>query len=102
MVRSAHLTGSVSRNAGGLFDAILRLGQAQVLQGMSVKVIGLYDEFTEADREAWNPVHVFACRQPRPRVMRRPEGYMMELQEFQQAVMHTHGLWLYSSIAAKN
>jgi len=102
MVKSVHLTGSVSRKAGGLFEAIMRLGQVQCQQGMSVKVIGLWDESTEADLKAWSPVAVSAFRQPKPGLIRRPEGYVEELQGFQPDIMHTHGLWLYSSIAAKN
>src|SRR5262245_8454488 len=102
MVKSVHLTGSVSRKAGGLFEAIMRLGQVQCQQGMNVKVIGLWDESTEADLKAWNPVAVSAFRQPKPGLIRRPEGYVEELQGFQPDIMHTHGLWLYSSIAAKN
>ena len=80
----------------------MRLGQVQCQQGMSVKVIGLWDESTEADRKAWSPVAMSAFRQPSPGFIQRPKGYWEELQEFQPDIMHTHGLWLYSSIAAKN
>jgi glycosyltransferase involved in cell wall biosynthesis len=102
MIKSAHLTGSVSRKAGGLFEAILRLGHAQHRQGMNVKVIGLWDESTEADLKAWSPVAVSAFRQSAPQLIRRPAGYLEELQGFRPDIMHTHGLWLYSSIAARN
>ena len=44
MIKSAHLTASVSRTAGGLFDAVLRLAQSEQQLGAMVKAFGLRDE----------------------------------------------------------
>ena len=102
MIKLAHLTGPVSRKAGGLFDAVSHLVQSQQQQGMEVRVFGLRDEFTGADLNAWNPVPVAAFKPSWPKAIRRPPGFLEELNAFAPDISHTHGLWLYPSIAAKN
>ena len=102
MIKSAHLTGSVSRKAGGLFGAMSRLVQSQNQQGMEVKVFGLRDEFTDADRQAWDPVPVSVFKPAWPKIIGRPPRFQTELYSFAPDISHTHGLWLYSSVATKN
>ena len=102
MIKSAHLTASVSRKAGGLFDAVSRLAQSQKQQGMDVRVFGLQDEFTGADLKAWNPVPVAAFKPSWPNLIGRSPQFLEALNEFAPDISHTHGLWLYPSIAAKN
>ncbi len=102
MIKSAHLTGSVSRKAGGLFDAVSRLAQSQLKQGMAVKVFGLWDESTDADLTAWNPVPVAAFKPSWPGLIGRSPKFLEELNDFAPDISHTHGLWLYPGIAARN
>jgi glycosyltransferase involved in cell wall biosynthesis len=102
MIKSAHLTGPVSRNAGGLFDAVSRLAQIQQRQGMDVKVFGLYDEFADVDLQAWHPAPVAAFKPSWPKMMGRSTEFFEGLNAFAPDISHTHGLWLYPSIAAKN
>ena len=102
MIKSAHLTASVSRKAGGLFDAVSRLVQSQHAQGMDVKVFGLWDEFTDADLKTWNPVPVAAFKPSWPNVIGRSPEFLEELNAFAPDISHTHGLWLYPGVAAKN
>jgi len=102
MIKSAHLTGSVSRKAGGLFDAVSRLAQSQHQQGMEVKVFGLWDEAADADLAAWNPVPVAAFKPSWPKMIGRSPGFLEELNAFAPDISHTHGLWLYPGIAARN
>lgn len=102
MVKAAHLTGPVSRKAGGLFDAVLRLVQSQYQQGLQVRVFGLWDEFTEADIKRWSPVPVSAFKPSWPKIIGHSPQFFEELQAFAPDISHTHGLWLYSSIATKN
>src|SRR5476651_470783 len=102
MIKSAHLTASVSRKAGGLLDAVSRLARSQHAQGMDVKVFGLRDEFTDDDLAAWNPAPVAAFKPSWPKAIGRPHGFLEALNEFAPDICHTHGLWLYPSIAAKN
>jgi len=100
MIKSAHLTHSVSRKAGGLFDAVLRLVQTQDAREMETKVFGLWDEFAETDRQAWKPVSVAAFKTTWPNAIRRAPEMIPELSAFAPDITHTHGLWLYPSIAA--
>ena len=102
MIKSAHLTGSVSRKAGGLLDAVSRLVQSQHQQGMTVKVFGLWDESADADLSAWNPVPVAAFKPSWPNVIGRAPKFLEELNAFAPDISHTHGLWLYPSVAATN
>jgi poly(glycerol-phosphate) alpha-glucosyltransferase len=102
MIKSAHLTHSVSRKAGGLLDAVLRLVQSQDAQEMGSKVFGLWDEFAEEDANVWKPVPVAAFKTTWPQAIRRAPQMMTELVAFAPDITHVHGLWLYPSIAAKN
>jgi poly(glycerol-phosphate) alpha-glucosyltransferase len=102
MIKSAHLTASVSRQAGGLFDAVLRLAQTENQLGATVKAFGLRDENTDADLPAWKPVPVAAFPPGWPSGIGRAPGFFAELEAFAPDICHTHGLWLYPSIAAKN
>src|SRR5665213_3827833 len=102
MIKSAHLTASVSRKAGGLFDAVSCLAQSQHRQGMDVKVFGLQDEFSGADLQAWNPVPVAAFNPSWPNLIGRSPKFFEALNDFAPDISHTHGLWLYPGIAAKN
>lgn len=69
---------------------------------MESKVFGLWDEFTEADRKSWSPVPIAAFGSTWPNAIRRSPQMMEELVAFAPDITHTHGLWLYPSIAAKN
>jgi glycosyltransferase involved in cell wall biosynthesis len=102
MIKSAHLTASISRKAGGLFDAVSRLAQSQHRQDMDVKVFGLQDEFADSDLKAWNPVPVAAFKPAWPNLIGRSPQFLEALNEFAPDISHTHGLWLYPGIAAKN
>jgi len=102
MIKSAHLTASISRKAGGLFDAVSRLVQSQKQQGMDVKVFGLLDEFAGEDLKAWNPVPVAAFKPSWPNLIGRSPKFFEALNDFAPDISHTHGLWLYPGITVKN
>jgi poly(glycerol-phosphate) alpha-glucosyltransferase len=103
MIKCANLTASVSRKGGGLFDAILRLVQSHDRQKFDERVFGLRDEFTDDDLAKWAPVPVAAFA---PSGLLKPIGYSPKfaaaLEEFAPDICHTHGLWLYPSVAVKN
>ena len=102
MIKSAHLTASISRKGGGLFDAVLRLVQSQQQQGVTVKVFGLWDELAEEDLKAWQPVPVAAFKPTWPKLIGRSPQFREALNDFAPDISHTHGLWLYPSVATKN
>ena len=99
MIKSANLTTSVSRKAGGLFDAILRQVQSHDRQKMDARVFGLRDEFTDADQQAWSPVPMTAFDPVGPKMLGYSPCFREELLAFEPHLVHTHGLWLYPSIA---
>lgn len=99
MIRTANLTGPVSRSAGGLYESVRRLVQELQATGMEVTVLGSFDEFTQKDIAAWDPVTVRAFRTLGPKQF----GYSSEYAEFVKLyrphIIHTHGIWIYSSMA---
>ncbi|HEY2329062.1 MAG TPA: glycosyltransferase [Verrucomicrobiae bacterium] len=102
MIKSANLTASVSRKAGGLFEAILRQVQSHDRQKFDARVFGLWDEFSDADKQAWSPVPVAAFKPSEPKLLGYAPQFREELLAFEPDLCHTHGLWLYPSVAAKN
>jgi glycosyltransferase involved in cell wall biosynthesis len=102
MIKSAHLCESVSRKAGGLFDAVMRLAQSEQQLGAAVQAFGLRDDSTDADLPAWSPVSAAAFPAGWPKGIGKAVGFFEALGNFAPDICHTHGLWLYPSIAAKN
>jgi len=99
MIRCANLTGSISRNAGGLFESVRRLVQTMWDTGMELCVFGSEDEHTSADYGAWAPVPVKAFRSLGPRQFGYSPRFREALFEFSPDLVHTHGLWHFSSVA---
>lgn len=101
-MRTASLIASLSRKAGGLFESVRRLHQSLAeIPGVEVTVLGLRDEHTAEDLAAWAPVNVFdhailgPCRFGYSPTLRH------RLREMDFDVLHTHGIWMYPSIAAR-
>ena len=100
-VRVAMLTGSVSREAGGVFEALIGLSKAlHALPDMELHVIGLRDEATDVDLGAWDPVPVTASTVRGPRAFGFSAGFRPALARLQPDVVHVHGLWMYASVMA--
>jgi glycosyltransferase involved in cell wall biosynthesis len=99
MIRTANLTASVSRNAGGLFDGVRRLVQSLIETGMDACVFGVRDEFTDADIGAWHPANVRAFNPVLLEKFGYSPRFREELTAFQPDITHTHGVWTYASAA---
>lgn len=99
MIRTANLTLSISRNAGGLFESVRRLVQSLMQTGMDVRVFGVRDEFSDADIPAWLPVAVSAFQPTWPERFGYSPRFLEELIAFEPDITHTHGIWVYPSIA---
>ena len=99
MIRTANLTGPVSRAAGGLYESVRRLVQEIMLTGLEVTVLGTFDEFTKDDISAWDPVTVRAFKAVGPVQFGYSRGYMEFLKLYRPHLLHTHGIWIYSSMA---
>ena len=94
------MTGSLSRNAGGLFESVRRLHQSLAeIPGVNVVVLGLRDEFTEVDLPFWQPVPVQAFSVLGPHRFGFAPRLSKALLETDCDIVHTHGIWMYLSIA---
>jgi poly(glycerol-phosphate) alpha-glucosyltransferase len=102
MLKTANLTGPVSRNAGGLYESVRRLVQQLMEENMDVRVMGLSDEFTTADIGAWSPAEIHAFKPYWPEAFGYSPEYLRELLSYRPDLTHTHGIWRYTSIATNN
>jgi glycosyltransferase involved in cell wall biosynthesis len=101
-MRITLLTTSVSRRAGGLFDALRGLATGlSSAADMNVRVLGLADEDTARDLGAWNgtPVEVVPVRGPSWFGFSPALG--TKLLEDSPHLVHVHGLWTYPSAACR-
>lgn len=93
------LTASISRRAGGLYDAIRHLAQSLQQAPMEIQILGLNDPDTARDLASWGDLHVqvFGLRGP------GFFGYAPLLAPALAAsnldLLHVHGLWMYPSVA---
>jgi len=99
MIRTANLTGPVSRAAGGLYESVRRLVQELEKNRLEVSVLGTFDQFTESDIAAWDPVLVRAFKALGPRQFGYSPEYNKFLKLYKPELLHTHGIWIYSSMA---
>jgi glycosyltransferase involved in cell wall biosynthesis len=99
-VKAAILTSSVSRKAGGIFEATRRLAHGLNDKFIQTSIVGLQDEFTKADRDLWRPLSVEACQVLGPRQFGYAPSYSATLERFNPDLAHLQGLWMYPSIAA--
>lgn len=96
-MKVAFIMGSMSRLAGGLLEANRHLLQGLHRRGDDVRLLSVKDAFTEADREVWAPVKTtpYSCHGP------VRFGYAPEMEsglaDFAPNVVHSQGLWTYSS-----
>ena len=91
------LTPSLSRNAGGLFDAVRRNAIELNRQGLHAKVLAPADEFTELDRPSWRPVEAEALPFAGPSKFGFSPAIQRRITALNPDVIHQHGLWTYSS-----
>ena len=100
-MKVAMTTGSLSRNAGGLFESVRALGKALVARGDDVTVLGLWDPDWKKDAEEWNPLRARACNYLGLRLIGWSPEMDAALAESKSDLTHLHGLWQYSSMATR-
>jgi poly(glycerol-phosphate) alpha-glucosyltransferase len=102
-MKTASVMSSLSRNSGGLFESVRRLHQCLAeIPGVDVTVLGLRDEFTEADQAVWSPLNVKAFPMCWPQQLGYAPGMKQALFELDEEIIHTHGIWRYPSILARD
>jgi poly(glycerol-phosphate) alpha-glucosyltransferase len=95
------LTASLSRRGGGLLNAVSGLAQGLRTAAASVSVFGGRDAHTSADQCHWSGLDVRVLEPAGPEFF----GYLPALERMLAAseldVLHTHGLWMYPSLAVR-
>lgn len=92
------LTGSVSRQAGGTYDAIRR--PASILAKdyeTSIQVLGTFDEYAEKDMHGWAPLSPETFAVVGPRGFGFTNGMSSALRHFVPDLQHVHGIWMHYS-----
>ena len=100
-MKLALTTGSLSRNAGGLFESVRALGKGLEKLGVDVSVYGLRDQNWERDKEAWAPLSAHAFSFFGPRALAWSPQMAAALDEARPDLVALQGLWQYSSLATR-
>jgi glycosyltransferase involved in cell wall biosynthesis len=93
------LVGSVSREAGGLFQSVRGLAKAVTCTNASTSVFGISDEKSAIDVAQWRPLSVQTF-QPQWRAWGYSKQLLPALHHADLDVLSTHGLWKYCSLAS--
>ncbi|MCO5068983.1 MAG: glycosyltransferase [Kiritimatiellae bacterium] len=98
----AYVLSSLSRSNGGVSESVRRLAQnVGQLDGVRASAFGLEDEHTSEDLPLWAPVPTRAFPIRGPRALGFAPGLDRALEADAVDVLHTAGLWMYPSIAAR-
>jgi poly(glycerol-phosphate) alpha-glucosyltransferase len=100
-MKVAMTTGSLSRNAGGLFESVRAMGKGLAELGVGLSVYGLQDQNWERDEEAWSPLSARAFSFIGPRALAWSPHMDAALDEARPDLVALQGLWQYSSVATR-
>ncbi len=93
---------SVSRANGGISESVRRLVQSVYTQkDVNVTAFGLEDAHTREDAPQWKPVPVRTFPVRGPRAIGYAPALDRALADAHLDVLHTAGLWMYPSVAAR-
>lgn len=94
-----HVSASLSRNAGGIFEIAVAVARHLAGRGLDVSAAGLRDDSWELDKHRWQPVpaEVF------PHIGPASFGYSPSLSAHLLAspadVVHLHSMWMHPGVA---
>lgn len=99
-MKVAFVTASVSRRAGGLLFAVRRLAQSLMVSGEAgVRVLGIEDVHSQDDLPEWGSAAPQVFRRYGPAAFGYAPGLGQALAKSGCDLAHTHGLWMYPSLA---
>jgi glycosyltransferase involved in cell wall biosynthesis len=93
------LVGSISREAGGLFQSVRGLAKAMASANATATVFSISDEKSAVDSLEWQPLSIYAF-QPRFRAWGYSNQLLPALLRADLDILSTHGLWKYGSVAS--
>ena len=93
------LVGSISREAGGLFQSVRGLAKAVMSTNTTASVFGISDPKSAVDLLEWRPLSVRTFR-PQLRAWGYSNQLVPALLGADLDILSTHGLWKYCSIAS--
>lgn len=95
------LTASLSRKAGGVYDATRFLARGLSVQpACEIVAFGLADDATERDAAGWGEVRTVAAAVRGPRAFGYAPALAGEIDAWAPDVLHAHGLWMYPSVVS--
>lgn len=100
-LRIGVLVSSVSRSGGGVSQAVLNLCQGFARnEGLEPVVFGLRDANSDIDKAQWDGISVHLFETVGTPKFGYAPGLIEALQSERLDVLHTHGIWMFPSIAA--
>jgi poly(glycerol-phosphate) alpha-glucosyltransferase len=99
-MRVGFLVGSVSRQAGGLFQSVRGLAKAIASTDVDVRGFGIRDEQSALDLQEWRPLSVQTFR-PRLRAWGYSNQLVPAMLDADLDILSVHGLWKYCSVGSQ-
>lgn len=94
------LTATFSRRAGGIFSVVRSLAEGVQHAGMEVRIFAGADTETVASHADWRGLPVTIIPRWAPAAFPYLPGLAAALRTVDLDVVHTHGIWMYPSVAA--
>ncbi|WP_099248018.1 glycosyltransferase [Pelagimonas phthalicica] len=85
------LLGSVSHQAGGLFNSVRSLSHS--LSDANIRVLAPQDTDTAQDLPAWKPLHPITPKRWPPQSLGYAPGISKALRQGDTNIIHQHGIW---------
>ena len=99
-LKATHLTHSISRLAGGLFESVRHLSQSvYAVGGIELNIIALEDDRSADDAPRWVPLPTSVHEVRGPEAFGYAPGLLPDLMALDPEVLHAHGIWKYPSVA---
>ncbi|MEM9283401.1 MAG: glycosyltransferase [Verrucomicrobiota bacterium] len=98
-MKVTHLSSSLSRDVGGIFEIELALAKALESMGVACQAIGLTDDGWKSDSSRWGSVNAQTFPTAGPKFFGYSKALYGALCKGDPDIGHLHSLWMYPSIA---
>lgn len=99
-IRVGVVTASISRRAGGFFWSVRSLARSTKQAGCSVDVFSIADQYSSEDVTQWHNLDIHLLPQYGPAAFGYAPGLANAVHSARIDLVHSHGLWMYPSLAA--